>query len=278
MAAAVIFVLSVALSAMMPTNIGNPPDVFTFAMSYNRYGWGAIAILCLILFAPPRWSPTRDAIDIACRLLLLVMFYVKITYFLVGVGALALALLISEHVRARRWAWLAVGLLVLGNALAPHSHPYLADLWWAIRSGLPNTGARRLLLDGVLGNSMELSVYGAGLVACFWLWRQGMAPRGLPVAALFLIGAGIMLFAQNTQIRGLPLGLVILFLLYGALARQGAGDGFLSAAAGPGPDHPDGGGHHCRLCPDGGAVGQAADRHGHQRPRPCRAVAVGIGQ
>lgn len=218
LAAAVIFVLSVALTAMMPTNVGNAPDVFTFAMSYNRYGWGAIAILCLILFAPPRWSPARDSIDILCGLLLLLaMFYVKITYFLVGVGALALALTISDHVRDRRGAWLAVGLLVLGNALAPHSHPYLADLQWAIISGLPSTGARRLLLDGVLGNSMEIAIYGAGLVTGFWLWRQGRAPLALPVAALFLIGAGIMLFAQNTQIRGLPLGLVILFMLYGAL-------------------------------------------------------------
>lgn len=218
LAASIMFVLFVALQAMMPTNVGNSPNAFTFAMAYNRYGWSAIAILCLILFAPPRWSRSRDIVDILCGiLLLLAMFYVKITYFMVGIGALALALLISDHIRNRWGAWTAVGLLALGNALAPYSHPYLADLWWAIISGLPATGAGRLLLDGVLGNSWELSTYGAGLIACIWLWRRGLAPMGLPLAALFLIGAGIMLFAQNTQARGLPLGLVIFFLLYGAI-------------------------------------------------------------
>lgn len=216
--AAVTFVLFIGLPAMMPTNVGHQPDIFTFAMSYNRYGWSAIAILCLILFAPPRWAPARDGIDIACGLLLLLaMFYLKITYFLVGVGALGLSLLISDHVRTRRRAWIVVGLLAVGNALAPHSHGYLADLWWAIKSGLPNTGPKRFLMDGILGNSTELTIYGAGLITACWLWRRGGAPLQLPMAALFLIGAAIMLFAQNTQIRGLPLGTVMLFLLYGAL-------------------------------------------------------------
>lgn len=218
LAAAVTFVLFIGLPAMMPTNVGHPPDIFTFAMSYNRYGWSAIAILCLILFAPPRWSPARDGIDIACGfLLLLAMFYLKITYFLVGVGALGLALLVSDHIRTRRRAWILVGLLVVGNALAPHSHGYRVDLRWAIESGVPSTGPTRILMEGVLGNSMELAVYGAGFLTACWLWRRGSAPLQLPIAALFLIGAAIMLFTQNTQIRGLPLGTVMLFMLYGAL-------------------------------------------------------------
>jgi hypothetical protein len=218
LAAAATFVLFIGLPAMMPTNVGHPPDVFTFAMSYNRYGWSSIAVLCLLLFGPPRWSPTRDGIDIACGfLLLLAMFYLKITYFLVGVGALGLALLISDHIQTRCRAWIAVGLLVAGNALAPHSHGYLADLRWAIDSGLPSTGPTRVLMEGVLGNSMELAVYGAGFLAACWLWRQGLASWRLPIAALFLIGAAIMLFTQNTQMRGLPLGTVTLFMLYGAL-------------------------------------------------------------
>ncbi len=222
LAASILFVLFVALQAMMPTNVGNPPTAFTFAMAYNRYGWSAIAILCLLLFAPPRWSRSSDVVDVLCgTLLLFAMFYIKITYFMVGLGALALALLISDHIRIRWHIWLAIWLLALGNTLAPYSQPYLADLWWAIISGLPATGARRLLVDGVLGNSWELSVYGAGLIACIWLWRRGLAPVGLPLAALFLIGAGVMLFAQNTQAAGLPLGLVILFLLYGAIPRYG---------------------------------------------------------
>ncbi|MFV3130387.1 hypothetical protein [Niveispirillum sp. KHB5.9] len=217
LAASVVFVLFVTLLAMMPTNVGQPLNAFTFAMAYNRYGWSAISILCLILFIQPRPSRAGDVVDMGCALLLLlVMFYLKITYFLVGIGALVLALLISSHVRVRWRAWSVMVLLALGNAIAPHSHGYLADIHWAILSDLPRTGLRRLLVS-VLRNGAELSIYGCGLIVATWLWQQGRATAALPVAMLFLIGAAIILFSQNTQEMGLPLGVVTLFLLYGAL-------------------------------------------------------------
>lgn len=221
--AAATFVVFIGLPTLMPTNVGHIPDSFTFAMAYNRYGWSAISILCLILFVPPQDSAMQRGLDLACALLLLVvMFYVKITYFLVGLGALVLALLVSEHIRARRGLWLALGLLALGNALAPHSHDYLRDIAWAIQSGLVNIGLYRFLLHGILGNNMELGAYGIGFIVALALWRQHMAPIRLPLAALFLILAGLALFTQNTQIRGLPLGMVITFMLYAALLPHAA--------------------------------------------------------
>ncbi len=221
--AAICFVLFICLPALMPTNVGHIPDSFTFAMAYNRYGWGAIGILCLMLFVPPQDATAQRSIDLACGLLLLLlMFYVKITYFLTGLGALALALCISEHIRARRGLWLLMGLLAIGNALAPHSHAYLADIGWALQSGLANTGLSRILLQGILGNNIELAAYGVGFIAAFSLWRQRLAPLRLPLAALFLIVASVALFTQNTQIRGLPLGMVLLFMLYAALLPQRA--------------------------------------------------------
>ena len=51
---AAIFIVFVCLLALMPANVGDRPDQYTFAMSYNRYGWSAYSVLALILFVPPR--------------------------------------------------------------------------------------------------------------------------------------------------------------------------------------------------------------------------------
>ncbi|MFM9568663.1 hypothetical protein, partial [Streptomyces turgidiscabies] len=80
--AAIVFVLFNALPAIMPANIGDPLDAYGFAMSYNRYGWGAIGALSLILFVPPRLGPAVRVPDIVTAAALLVaMFYIKLTYF-----------------------------------------------------------------------------------------------------------------------------------------------------------------------------------------------------
>jgi hypothetical protein len=133
---AVLFVVFATLLALMPANVGDRPEHYTFAMSYNRYGWSAYSILALILFVPPREERDRKDgawIDIAVAGgLLAAMFYLKITYFAVGLATLGFAVLFHPHI-GRFWrAWLVVGALLVLNALAPHNQPYLADiLGWA---------------------------------------------------------------------------------------------------------------------------------------------------
>jgi hypothetical protein len=88
---AAIFVVFVCLLALLPSNVGERPDQYTFAMSYNRYGWSAYSVLALILLVPSR-KPYGDTwIDIGVAgQLLVVMFYFKITYFGAGVATVAL--------------------------------------------------------------------------------------------------------------------------------------------------------------------------------------------
>lgn len=103
---AVIFVVFVSLLALRPANVGDLPTAYSFAMSYNRYGWGAIAILALLLFVPPRIGRRGDWIEAAAGgLLLITMYYLKVTYFAVGLGAVGVALLVSPHIRDR-WSTL----------------------------------------------------------------------------------------------------------------------------------------------------------------------------
>lgn len=218
--AAAVFVLFSALHAIVPVNVGDPLDDFTFGMSYNRYGWGALGILALILFVPPRNPEAPRRLDIAIgTALIAMMFYLKLTYFIVGIGGLVLALLVSAHVKVSPAGWTLSLAAQLGNAAAPHSHDYLADFVLAATSGFGETYVSNHVRL-VFNNAAESALYGIGVVVAIVLWRRGQAPFRLPAAAIFLFTGGVALLAQNTQAHSIPLGACIAFLLYDALGRQ----------------------------------------------------------
>lgn len=224
---AAIFTVFACLLVVMPANVGDPPHDYSFAMSYNRYGWSALSVLALILFVPPRplslavAPATRggDTLDMAVAgLLLAALFYLKITYFAAGLGALALALLFLPHVHDRWKAWLAIGGLVVANALAPYNQPYLIDIWNAATAGMVRGGIGTHL-NTFFTDPEGNAAYAAGLAVALWLWREGRAPLHLPLAAGFLFVTGLLLLTQNHQAQGVPLGIVIAFLLYDQLRQ-----------------------------------------------------------
>ena len=125
-----------SLLVLMPANVGDKPNAYSFAMSYNRYGWSLLSILALILFVPPRDRIAGDWIDVAnAGPLVVALFYLKVTYFAGGLAFVGLAILISPHIRARLLAWLAIGGLIVANAIAPWNHPYLLDILHAAAAG-----------------------------------------------------------------------------------------------------------------------------------------------
>jgi hypothetical protein len=230
LAPAVIFTVFVCLLVVMPANVGDPPRDYSFAMSYNRYGWSALSVLALILFVPPRPpSPavvpeTRggDSLDMAVvGLLLAALFYLKITYFAAGLATLGLALLLFPHVRVLWKGWLAVGGVVVANALAPYNHPYLLDIWDAAGAGKVRGGIS-VHLNTFLTDPEGNAAYAAGLAVAVWLWRDGRAPLRLPLAAALLLASGMFLLTQNHQAEGVPLGVMIAFLLYDQLRQTTA--------------------------------------------------------
>src|ERR671911_777321 len=125
---AVIFVVFATLLALMPANVGDRPEQYSFAMSYNRYGWSAYSILALILFVPPREVRDRKDgawIDIAVAGgLLAAMFYLKITYFAVGLATLGFAVLFHPHI-GRYWrGWVGGGAPPGRHAPGPRHQPH----------------------------------------------------------------------------------------------------------------------------------------------------------
>lgn len=214
---AIIFVLYGALLVLLPANIGDQPNAYSFAMSYNRWGWSAITTLSLILFLPPRDRQAGAAIDAAIAgLLLLAMFYLKITFGAAGVVTLVVALVVSPHIRDRWRLWSCTLVLVLANVAAPYSHAYLADIWEAANAGYVRASWTDHLRS-FLANKAEYGLYASGVLVLVWLWCRGQVPWPVVIAAGFIFGLGVALLTQNAQVAGTPVCMVIAFLIYEAV-------------------------------------------------------------
>lgn len=211
---AAVFVVLICQLALAPTNVGDLVDDFTFAMTYNAYGWAAISVVSLILFMPSRRAVDAAWIDLATvGVLIVALYYLKITYFAVAVIEVAVAILFFGHVSRRRIAWAAVGILSLANAIAPYNWSYLGDIFGAIESGVVRAGRYELILV-LSANATELAQYIAMLLVAVALWLSGRASSRLPLAIGTLIVCGLAILSQNAQLRGLPLTTVAAFLLY----------------------------------------------------------------
>jgi hypothetical protein len=214
---AVLFVLYASLLVLVPANIGEPINAYSFAMSYNRWGWSLLTTLCLLLFLPPRPQRRLAWLDMmTAGVLLVALFYLKITFAVAGAAALAMAIVTSDHSRAARRMWSLVLILVLANALAPYNAAYLADIGSAAGSGY----ARTLLSGQILlffANEAEYALYGSGILLLLWLWWRGQAPMRTVVVAAFVLCLGMFVLSQNAQQGNIPIGVVIAYLVYGAL-------------------------------------------------------------
>jgi hypothetical protein len=224
---AVLFVMFASLLALMPANVGDRPDEYSFAMSYNRYGWSAYSILALILFVAPSERPNergdRAWIDIATAGgLLAAMFYLKITYFAAGLATVGFAVLFHPHV-GRHWrAWLAVSALLILNALAPHNHAYLADILASAHSGAVRKSLM-LHVNNFIAATGQYAPYLAAVVVALWMsWSQRESFR-FPLTLIFLLAMSFLLLSQNSQAAGMPSVMVILFVLYDRLRLSFAG-------------------------------------------------------
>ncbi len=220
---AAIFVVFTCLLILMPANVGDYPNVYSFAMSYNRYGWSGFTILALVLLQPPHDdSRMRDIVEMATVTgLLVALFYLKITYYLVGASTLGVALAVSPHVRAKWKGWAVCALMVALLPALPYNWPYVGDLVAAADAG----GVRDSLgnhLNNFFANSAEYAPYAAAFAIALWMWRHGTAPFYLPVATGFILAASALLLSQNGQEHGLPAAVVVAFLFYDVLRYRKA--------------------------------------------------------
>jgi hypothetical protein len=211
LAAAVIATVYVVLLVLMPTNLGDPVDAYSFAMSYNRLGWSALTLLFLVLFLSPR-SDDQAWLDQAITFLLaMLLFYLKITYFGAAMGAIAASMLLCGHIRRRAVAWSAVLAAVAIVAAAPFNVPYWRDILAAV-----DTGAVRwdtLSEVKYVLNAKETAVLATELAGLLWLKRAGVSLDRF-ASAVFIVGCGLFILSQNQQSGVVAVNLVVALLLF----------------------------------------------------------------
>ena len=182
-----------------PASIGELEP--SFAMFYNRWGYGLLSLLFLLFLPRLRGGngEWKDALTLASILLL--TFYLKISYFAV---AAVLTLPLLYFLETRRMA-LAGGLFASGGIGVVHlawggTFGYLQDIGVAAQS----SGAIR----GSSGVLVQLAFNDAATLFPFLLILGLGAAGGVSFRTLFLClaiaGAGLLLVNQNYQGSGIP--------------------------------------------------------------------------
>jgi hypothetical protein len=102
---------------------------------YNRFAWSLFCILCLTVSLPRQnnsGKADRNVDAAICALLLFSLFYMKITYFLAGIGLLAMSLITVQRDRLLRNGGrvlaIFVGLMAAMELATGITVPYLRDL------------------------------------------------------------------------------------------------------------------------------------------------------
>jgi hypothetical protein len=228
------FLLTVFIATLVAAQrpLGYDPSVTTYAMIYNRYGWALLSILYVQLFVPVRENTAYlDNLDATMAGLLLgIIFFVKISFFIVGCAALALALVVRPQF-LRKLVFMGVGfaLVVLGMwvVLGISSVDYVLDIstaghaqsvesrWW-------------MLKRSVNANILQISI-----AALIWLLLVGLpairsskselAPLiSATVVYGFTVASAILISAGNAYEAGdLPLLVIAgIILLNGSMQTR----------------------------------------------------------
>jgi hypothetical protein len=80
-----------------------------------------------------------------------------------------------------------------------------------VRTGLA------LQINNFFANSESYAVYVAAFVAAYFMYVRGLAPWRLAAATGFILVIALALLSQNSQLRGVPLAIVVAFLFYDQL-------------------------------------------------------------
>jgi hypothetical protein len=210
---AVAFLLTIFVALLVVANrpLGYDPAVTSYAMVYNRYGWALLALLMAQLFVQvddkDRLSRLFDPCSVGA--LLGLIFFCKINFFVVGCGALALALILRRDLRH----WLALTALAflavcLGAryGLGVHVGDYLRDISDAAQS---QSLAMRL---GFAMSTLKHAVLPLALLAAAWsvlvglpTLRQGRQwSRAIADTVIlgFLVASALFVTIGNTGEKG----------------------------------------------------------------------------
>jgi hypothetical protein len=186
------------LIIILPMNLGDYKH-FSIAIFYNRFGWVALAILFMFYMPGGKRGRLTLLVDgFIMGLLLVLMLYMKISYFLVGLVFVFLLLIFRPEIRTSSLTALGLTLAsVLAVELAYNINAgYMRDIYMGIKVN-----------SAIRGNIAALSLLGpfniVGLVCLFALAALNRDLKGLAPADylyyLYTSLSSLMIINQNAQ-------------------------------------------------------------------------------
>ncbi len=212
----VLFSLFLAALVAAPYPLGLSPVMSSHAMAYNRYGYG---LLCLALLECLEPDGDREGWlgGISTGAALSLALFLKVTYFLVGAGVVAVLSLLLMRLDRRRLlgmfgGFAAISIVLLGY-LRFDLRAMLRDLHMAgAARNATLTPSNPLAREGIINKMMShpavlLEVLLFAWVSALVFGNRVPRWRGwkLPVLGAFLFAADFALLMTNQQWDGFPL-------------------------------------------------------------------------
>ncbi len=167
----------------------------SYAMIYNRLGYGMLALLCLCVFLKRREPSKRSEFleGMLAGAMLGLLLYCKVTYFLAGAALFAVGVLLEP--KSRRWL-LASAAAFAGVCVAFRVLFHISLLAYfndVVAAGHAQSSAMRfsLLSQGLLTNAMWVYLLAFCLVLCSWA-QDRAAPHDSPTLRLWLVAGSIV--------------------------------------------------------------------------------------
>lgn len=207
-----------------PTFIDGPGGFITHLANYNRIGWGFASLVCLwALRLPRRTSHGWDLAEaVAIGIMLFILFYLKLTYFALSVGIIAVGCVVTRGL----WRGAAMAVLPLAAGMIALEILY-PGLLGAYRADLARAAAANTIL--LRSNHVQRAVVAnigpvllIGLLAALTFWIVP-ARRLAVLGALAVAGGSTLVATQNWGAFAPPL--VVLVMLLAQWLEAGASQG-----------------------------------------------------
>jgi hypothetical protein len=215
-----ILVLFLFLLIVVPMRIGGSPHELTYGIYYTRHGWAALTI-ALLFYLEPRTIRRSDPFlePIILSLLLLYLFYCKITFAAVALAFVAVNSLTSEYKKRLSIISLLIFVCVVTaiTILTEYNSAYFNDIF-----GVVNRNPS--LRQGHYGIVVILAKHLWILILCFTalsaVYLAGHRKYfDLAFVTGCIIGSVMILDKSGGTAGGLP-ALIAVFLVCGELARR----------------------------------------------------------
>ena len=214
------FATTLVVLALAPFNIGEPPWMLTYGMMYNRFGYALLGVIVIESMVAPRPGSTRlrdemfggGVTGFVCSFL----FFLKITYCLVGVALVFMLLPYRQQVRRR-----FVGMGIAGLSFTLLVLAYLQfKLPALIRELRLAAGGKHMGRLNPIGDAMTVVESTIILVALGFLvaWllsisNHSQLPLSRPWAVFVAAFFGFALLITNHQGGGQPLNAFVCILI-----------------------------------------------------------------